>query len=278
MIGVGSRPVFRRTRALTLAPQNTSSLRKYSQLSSGSDDGIDGGIFENGNAIAARGPEAWVGRQEDGDGGDAGGSGEVSDAGIVADEEPRSGEEAGEIEKIFDADGVIERVLGAGAELDGEIKRAGDGAVGIERPIFFRAGGEGVNDGEIFDGRGRDADARSAGDVHGKRGKKREGEMADGVAEIGTGGAVPGMNGIEGVEIGRDKIVKDAHEIELSIGEGAGAIGELNERQDGSRSPDFSECGRMKFKFGEREDQIADGAGADEKTAMGIERGQATRV
>ena len=147
-----------------------------------------------------------------------------------------------------------------------------DGAVVFDRPIFGGSAGKGVDDGEVFDGLVGDNDARFGDALDRERGEKREGEMADGIAKFGAVGAIPGVDGIELREIGEAATgsgvgVVDAKEIEAGVGDGLGSFGKLNEWQNRARGPDFGVVGTMRFEFGQGEDAVADGAGADEESA-----------
>jgi hypothetical protein len=67
----------------------------------------------------------------------------------------------------------------------------------LERPVLLWAAGIWVNDGEVF--------SRGWGDFDARRGfgerlcrEEREGQMRDGLAELGAVRAVPGIDFIEG--------------------------------------------------------------------------------
>lgn len=142
----------------------------------------------------------------------------------------------------------------------------------IERPVLFCAAGEGVDDCEVFDGLLGHGDSRFADAVDGERGKEREGEMADCFPEFRLLGSVPGVDGVEGFEVGeRAWMAGDADEVEARVGDGSGVIGELDYREDGAWGPDFGVVGcaggaAIRLEFREGEDAIADGAGADEES------------
>jgi hypothetical protein len=88
--------------------------------------------------------------------------------------------------------------------------------------------------------------------------------MRDSFPKLGTVGAVPGIDFIERFERGT-LCARDADEVESGVGNGTGLVGEANERQRHARSPDFGVIGLRGFQSGEREDDVADGAGADQK-------------
>ncbi|HXP86147.1 MAG TPA: hypothetical protein VN841_15590 [Bryobacteraceae bacterium] len=73
------------TSALTQSPFAQSPFAQ--SMDGGGQDVVDGGAPEHGNVIAARRPDLRVGGHKDGDHGNAHGSGQVSDARIVADVE-----------------------------------------------------------------------------------------------------------------------------------------------------------------------------------------------
>ena len=121
-----------------------------------------------------------------------------------------------------------------------------------------------MNDREMFDRDGGNFDAGNADDVDRERGEKRERETAHGIAKFGAIGAVPGIDRVEGFEFGNTRVVDDAEKFEAGIGDGSDAIGELNERNDRPRDPDFGVIRAGGFELGKGEDAIADGAGTDE--------------
>ena len=88
--------------------------------------------------------------------------------------------------------------------------------------------------------------------------------MRDGFTKLGTVGAVPGINFIERFERWAC-CVGDADEVESCVGDGTGFIGEADQRQSDAGRPDFGVIGSRGFESGEREDDVADGAGADQK-------------
>jgi hypothetical protein len=94
--------------------------------------------------------------------------------------------------------------------------------------------------------------------------------MADGIAKFGVIRAVPGINGIESCEVVQARCFArafgDADEIEAGVGDGSGAVGELDEREDGARGPEFGVVSARGFELGQRENAIADCAGTNEET------------
>jgi hypothetical protein len=108
-------------------------------------------ILEDGDMIAARGPDARVGGDENRNDRRAHGRGQMADAGIVPDVHARGSDPAGEIVQIFD--------FAREAPLDA-FKLRRDGLKILQRPVFLQAAGIGVNDGEILSRGRRDFNAR----------------------------------------------------------------------------------------------------------------------
>jgi hypothetical protein len=58
-------------------------------------------------------------------------------------------------------------------------------------------------------------------------------------------------------------LTSDADQIEARVDDGPGSVGKSNERQDGSRSPDFRVVGARSFELGKGEDDVSDRAWTD---------------
>lgn len=122
-----------------------------------------------------------------------------------------------------------------------------------------------MDDSEIFAPGRRDFNARrNFGERLG--GEKRKGQVRDGGAEFGAGGAVPGVDFVEGFEQ-RAFCRCDAQQIEAGVGDGAGSVGEADKGEGNARGPDFGVIGPGGFERGERENDVADGAGADQEAS-----------
>jgi hypothetical protein len=121
-----------------------------------------------------------------------------------------------------------------------------------------------MDDGEISGGSRRN---RNLGNAIGwrQRGEKGEGQVAHHRAEFGALVAVPGVDRIETLNRRRGSTVDNAHKIESRVGDGARTIGETNQWERGSRRPDFGVLGAGRLKRREREDYVADGAGANQQ-------------
>jgi len=91
--------------------------------------------------------------------------------------------------------------------------------------------------------------------------------MANCVAKFWLCRAVPGIDRVEGVELGDACAFDYAQQVESCIGDGAGAIGEADQREHRARRPNLSVFGARCFEGGKRKDHIADRAGANEQTA-----------
>jgi len=152
---------------------------------------------------------------------------------------------------------------------NGHIESHGKFAEGFERPSFLWVAGKGMDDGEVLGRLRRYGDVRNS--FRGRRqcGKKRERKMADGIAEFGTVGSVPGIDGVERFELGDAGAFDHPEQIQSGIGNRPGAVGEASQGQQRPRGPDFGIRGARSFESGERKDDVADGPGADEKSTAG---------
>ena len=115
-------------------------IRILSDHSDGSLDHVaDGGVFENHRALAAGSPDGRVSCEENGDEWHAGGSGQVSDPGIIADVDAGRPEPAGQIVQVAEPDGVFENILGTGDPFNRHMEPSSDGSEVLERPVFSYA-------------------------------------------------------------------------------------------------------------------------------------------
>lgn len=163
---------------------------------------------------------------------------------------------------------MIKRFLRSGAPFDRRAQASGNFAEIFERPAFFAAAGKRMDYSEVSGRRGRD---RNPGDPlrWRERGEERDGKTTDGLAKVGTAGPVPGVDGIESFEFGNAGGFDDAQKIEAGVGDGPGALGKADEGKHGTRGPDFGVSGAGRFECGQRQDDVADGAGSNEKAARG---------
>lgn len=102
-----------------------------------------------------------------------------------------------------------------------------------------------------------------------KRREERERQMPNRVAEFGAIRSVPGIDGIELFQFWNAGAVHNADQIESSVGDGAGAIGEADQGEHRARSPDFGVMGAGGLECWQRENYIADGARPDEQSTTG---------
>jgi len=128
-----------------------------------------------------------------------------------------------------------------------------------------------MNDGKVAGRFRRDGDVRNSLRGRRERGEKRERKMADGVAEFGTVGSVPGIDGVEGFELGDAGVFDHADQIQSRIANRPSAVGEADQGEQRPRRPDFGIRDTRGFESGERKDDVADGAGANEKSTTGDE-------
>jgi len=117
----------------------------------------------------------------------------------------------------------------------------------FQGPALFQAAGEWVQDGGIFQ---RGLRHGNYGDPFGGRrqgGEEREGQMADRFTELGVVRAVPRVNRIESFESWDAGGGNDSEEVEASVDDGAGAVGEADQGEDGARGPYFRVVGSRGF-------------------------------
>jgi len=103
----------------------------------------------------------------------------------------------------------------------------------------------------------------------GRRQRREECErkMAHSISKLRTTGPVPGINGVERVELRHAGPFHDAHQIQAGIGESAGTIGKTYQGEHRTRSPDFGISARVSragsLERREGKDNVADRAGSD---------------
>jgi len=102
-----------------------------------------------------------------------------------------------------------------------------------------------------------------------KRGEKRERKMAHGISKLRTMGPVPGIDGVERLQLRNAGVFHHSHQIQTGICDGAYPIGETDQRQHRTRRPDFGVSRARSFKRGKRKDNIADRARANEQSSTG---------
>jgi hypothetical protein len=105
-----------------------------------------------------------------------------------------------------------------------------------------------------------------------ERWEKCERQVRDCFTEFGAGGAVPGINFVERFQRRTFCILNDADQIEPGVGYRSCFIGETDQRQCCARCPDFGVIGSGGFESWEREDYVADGAGADQEASRSAHR------
>ena len=100
--------------------------------------------------------------------------------------------------------------FGSRTPLNRNAQLRGDCAKVFQRPAFIAITRERVNDGEGSNRLGGHCDPRDAFDGRRQRREKREGQMADGLAEVWAVRSVPGIDGVEGFEVRNASAVDDA--------------------------------------------------------------------
>jgi len=124
-----------------------------------------------------------------------------------------------------------------------------------------------MNHSEIL---GFDLGNRDVRDAYGGRRKRREEckrEMADRIPEFGTVRAIPGIDRVEFFQLGDASALDNSHKVEPGVGDGAGAVGEADQGEHRAGSPHFGVIGARGFEGGEGQNNVADGAGTNEKSS-----------
>ena len=146
-------------------------------------------------------------------------------------------------------DGEILALRPAGDARDGVEGGGAQGAHLVEVEIAGVHGG----------GFGRQGGKEAAGKV----------ERANQLAKLGAIGAVPGDDGIELAQLveqagGR---IGDAQQVEPGGADGAHAVGKAHQGDVGRGRPDLEIAGAQGFEGWQGDDEVADGAGADDKSS-----------
>ena len=135
----------------------------------------------------------------------------------------------------------------------------------FERPAFFPAAGEGVQDGEIFHRNLRHWNHGNALGGRRQGGEEGEGQVADRFAEVFTIGSVPGVNRIEGFKSGNAGALDDAHEVKTSVDDRARAAGEADQGEHGAWRPYLGVVPASGFQGGKGKDDIANSPGTNQQ-------------
>ena len=101
-----------------------------------------------------------------------------------------------------------------------------------------------------------------------QRGEERERKMAHSISKLRTMGPVPGIDGVERFELRDAGAFHDSHQIQASIGDSPGAVGEADQRQHRTRRPDFGVGRARSFERGKRKDNVADRARPNQQPAF----------
>ena len=125
-----------------------------------------------------------------------------------------------------------------------------------------------MNDREVLDRGWRNSDVRNP--LHGRRQRReeRERKMAHSISKLRTMGPVPGINGIERLELGNAGALHDSHKLQTSIGNRACTIGKADQGEHRARRPDFGVRGSGGFEGRKGEDDVADRTRADQQSAF----------
>jgi hypothetical protein len=135
-------------------------------------------------------------------------------------------------------------------------------------PSLLGAARIGMNDREIFPRDRWDFDARRRlGKFLGR--EKSEGQMRNGFAKFGARGAVPGIDFVERFEHLALE-VRDADEIQASVGDRSGFVGKSDQRNSDAWDPHLGVAGSGGFESWQGKNDVADGAGADQKASHSL--------
>lgn len=125
-----------------------------------------------------------------------------------------------------------------------------------------------MNRGESLDGRRRHFNHGRSPGLKRERGKERERQMAHGFAKLLALGAVPGVDGIKLTKRVERSAIDNADQVKRRVRDRARAVGKADQRENRALGPDFRKFGARRFKLGQGKDHVADGAGANQKTAI----------
>ena len=98
--------------------------------------------------------------------------------------------------------------------------------------------------------------------------EKRERKMTDSFAKFGAVRSVPGIYGIERLQLGHASPLYDAEEVQASIGNGPRPVGETDQRKYRTRSPDFGIRRARGLQRGEGKNNVTDRAGANQQLSL----------
>jgi len=241
--------------------------------------------------MAARGPDAGVGGAEIHVDRGADRCRQMRDPGVVADEEARAAEPAGQLAEVAKTNPFRAAVFWSGQPADGH-GAAKFFKIGFERAkrgAFGRAAGEGVDHGEGAV-RGRAVDPRIPRGVRSESARlvvievrrvpsgpiRQGGEEVEGQAEfahqfpeLGPLRPIPGNDGVEAAQA-LDHVVgvEDAEAVESGGYDGSGRVGEAGERDVLFGAPDLGIGCAEGLERGQADDEIADGAGTNQKASQ----------
>ena len=99
--------------------------------------------------------------------------------------------------------------------------------------------------------------------------EERERKMAHSVSKLRTVRSVPRVNRVERFQLRDASPFHDAHQIQASIGDSPGAIGEADQRQHRTRRPDFGITRPRRFQRRKRKNDVADRARPNQQATTG---------
>jgi hypothetical protein len=125
-----------------------------------------------------------------------------------------------------------------------------------------------MDDREVFNRLRWYSDVRNPFRGRRQRREKRERKMAHSISKLRTMGPVPGIDGVERLQLRDARSLYYPHQIQTGIGDGAHTIGKANQGQHRARRPDFGVICPSRFQRRERKNNIADRARPNEQSAL----------
>jgi hypothetical protein len=125
-----------------------------------------------------------------------------------------------------------------------------------------------MDDGEVLLGRRWNDDLWDSLGGRRKCGKKRERQTAHSVSKLTTMGPIPGIDGVECLQVPDAGTFHDTHQVQAGIGNCAGAVCKADQGKHRARGPYFGVHGAGGFHGRKRKNDVADSARTDQKTFL----------